>query len=85
MFLMELKCPGAIPLWMTNILSEEHIYKTSFSKYGKAYCSFMRLTPAQRSHAIAAAGSVQTGRHSSGRIIYKPVPAQNSYAYDFSS
>ena len=40
-FLMELKCPGAIPLWMTHILSEEHIYKTSFSKYGTAYCSFM--------------------------------------------
>ncbi len=55
-FLMELKCPGAIPLWMTKILSEEHIYKTSFSKYGKAYCSFMSQAPAERSHAIAAAG-----------------------------
>ena len=40
-FLMELKCPGAIPLWMTHILSEEHIYKTSFSKYGTAYCRFI--------------------------------------------
>ena len=37
MYLMELKCPGAIPMWMTKILSEEHIYKTSFSKYGTAY------------------------------------------------
>ena len=35
--LMELKCPGAIPLWMTDVLSKEHIYKTSFSKYGTAY------------------------------------------------
>ncbi len=35
--LMELKCPGSIPLWMTEILSREHIYKTSFSKYGNAY------------------------------------------------
>lgn len=35
--LMEIKCPGAIPLWMVNILSEEKIYKTSFSKYGTAY------------------------------------------------
>ena len=35
--LMEIKCSGGIPLWMTNILSEEHIYKTSFSKYGTAY------------------------------------------------
>ena len=41
MFLMELKCPGAIPLWLTKVLSEEHIYKTSFSKYGRAYCGFM--------------------------------------------
>lgn len=37
MVLMEIKCSGGIPLWMIEILSEEHIYKTSFSKYGKAY------------------------------------------------
>lgn len=35
--LMEIKCSGAIPLWMVHLLSEEHIYKTSFSKYGTAY------------------------------------------------
>ncbi|MBO7196792.1 MAG: polyphosphate polymerase domain-containing protein [Clostridia bacterium] len=35
--LMEIKCPGAIPLWMVNILSQGKIYKTSFSKYGTAY------------------------------------------------
>ena len=28
--LMEIKCAGGIPLWMTRVLSEEHIYKTSF-------------------------------------------------------
>ena len=37
MVLMEIKCSGGIPLWMTRVLSEEHIYKTSFSKYGTAY------------------------------------------------
>ena len=37
MVLMEIKCSGGIPLWMTNVLTEEHIYKTSFSKYGTAY------------------------------------------------
>ena len=37
MTLMEIKCPGAIPLWMTHVLSAQHIYKTSFSKYGTAY------------------------------------------------
>ena len=35
--LMEIKCSGAIPLWMVKILSSEKIYKTSFSKYGRAY------------------------------------------------
>lgn len=37
MVLMEIKCSGGIPLWMVNVLSEEKIYKTSFSKYGTAY------------------------------------------------
>jgi len=35
--LMEIKCSGGIPLWMTRVLSEEQIYKTTFSKYGTAY------------------------------------------------
>lgn len=35
--LMEIKCSGGIPLWMTEVLSREHIYKTSYSKYGTAY------------------------------------------------
>lgn len=35
--LMEIKCIGGMPLWMTQILSKERIYKTSFSKYGTAY------------------------------------------------
>ena len=35
--LMEIKCSGGIPLWMTQVLSEEHIYKTAFSKYGTMY------------------------------------------------
>ncbi|MCI5647872.1 MAG: polyphosphate polymerase domain-containing protein [Fusicatenibacter sp.] len=35
--LMELKCSGGIPLWMIRVLSGEHIYKSSFSKYGAAY------------------------------------------------
>ncbi len=52
-FLMELKCPGSIPMWLTKILSEEHIYKTSFSKYGTAYCRFMSSTPAERAHQMA--------------------------------
>lgn len=37
MVLLELKCSGGIPMWMTHVLSQERIYKTSFSKYGTAY------------------------------------------------
>lgn len=35
--LMEIKTPGGIPMWMTDFLTEQKIYKTSFSKYGAAY------------------------------------------------
>lgn len=40
--LMEIKCSGGIPLWMTKVLSEEHIYKTSYSKYGTAYMRYIQ-------------------------------------------
>ncbi len=35
--LMEIKIPGAIPLWLTRILNELMIYPASFSKYGRGY------------------------------------------------
>lgn len=35
--LMEIKCSGGIPLWMTKTLSDMKIYKTRLSKYGTAY------------------------------------------------
>lgn len=37
MTLMEIKTSGGIPLWMVRCLTENKIYKTSFSKYGTAY------------------------------------------------
>ena len=39
--LMELKAPGAIPLWMTQALTSMRIFRTSFSKYGRAYMDLM--------------------------------------------
>ncbi len=42
--LMEVKCAGAIPLWLMSLLSEMQIYKTPFSKYGTAY----RITQQRR-------------------------------------
>ena len=35
--LMEIKTSGGIPLWLSRVLTENKIFKTSFSKYGLAY------------------------------------------------
>ena len=35
--LMEIKAPGAMPLWLCHTLSELEIYPVSFSKYGACY------------------------------------------------
>ncbi len=35
--LMEIKTASALPLWLVNALTENKVYKTSFSKYGTAY------------------------------------------------
>lgn len=35
--LLEVKTAFGMPLWFTHFLSENGIYKTSFSKYGEAY------------------------------------------------
>lgn len=35
--LMEIKIPGAIPIWLSQILTELEIYSSSFSKYGRCY------------------------------------------------
>ena len=34
---MEVKSPGAVPLWFSKILDDLAIYPASFSKYGFAY------------------------------------------------
>ena len=40
--LMEVKTPKAIPLWLTQVLTQHKIYKTSFSKYGTAYQKMLK-------------------------------------------
>lgn len=35
--LMEIKTSGGIPIWMVNVLTDQRLQKTSFSKYGSAY------------------------------------------------
>lgn len=46
--LMEVKTAGAIPLWLVSILTEEEIYKTSFSKYGAAFQQILQNTLAKK-------------------------------------
>ena len=41
-WLMEVKCAGAVPMWLAAALSELGIYKTSFSKYGTEYKNYLR-------------------------------------------
>lgn len=37
MYLMEIKIPGAMPLWLAHALSEKNIFPHSFSKFGTAH------------------------------------------------
>lgn len=41
-WLMEVKTGKSIPFWLTKLLSEHKIYRTSFSKYGKEYHKLLR-------------------------------------------
>lgn len=40
--LMEVKVSDSVPEWLVSVLSEMKIFKTSFSKYGRAYANFIR-------------------------------------------
>lgn len=39
--LMEIKVPGAMPLWLAHLLSDLAIFPVSFSKYGTCYTDFI--------------------------------------------
>ena len=39
--LMEIKISGAMPLWLNHILTQLHIYPTSYSKYGACYANYI--------------------------------------------
>ena len=64
--LMEIKCAGGIPLWMTAILSKERIYKTSFSKYGTAYQTI--IFPRLHAGNNLKEETIYAGRSVSGRL-----------------
>ena len=38
---MEIKIPGAAPLWLSRVLSRAGVFPASFSKYGVCYRDFL--------------------------------------------
>ena len=52
--IMEIKTGGGMPLWLTKTLSENHIYKSTFSKYGTVYQTMIRPVTAGEIHREAS-------------------------------
>lgn len=50
-WLMEIKCAGALPLWLTDLLSKNKVYKTSFSKYGTEYTHYLKNNEEAQNYA----------------------------------
>lgn len=47
LILMEIKIPGAAPVWLSRLLSENQAFPTSFSKYGACYQENLAGLPLQ--------------------------------------
>ena len=60
--ILEIKVQGAMPLWLSKILDEGKIYRSSFSKYGTAYT--IEITK-----ALEARRSVTTWKHYSEQSL----------------
>lgn len=59
--LMEVKIPGAIPLWMVRLLEELEIRQVSFSKYGTCYQNFLKNQKKEIKKTAAASPRVKNG------------------------
>jgi len=64
--LMEVKVGGAMPLWFAHLLNDNHIYLTSFSKYGTAY------TRESQNIDVAAIAALEATKKIAGRIYTRP-------------
>ena len=42
--LLEVKTANALPFWLLRLLEEEHLYRSSFSKYGTAFLTLAKTT-----------------------------------------
>jgi uncharacterized protein YjbK len=56
--LMEIKVPGAYPIWMAKALNHAKAYPVSFSKYGYYYENKVRLEQRELSPTLAAVGNI---------------------------
>ncbi len=52
--MMEIKTSGAYDMWLVQLLNDNGIYKTSFSKYGKAYQIEHKIKMENQSNFISA-------------------------------
>ncbi|MCD7709060.1 MAG: polyphosphate polymerase domain-containing protein [Clostridiales bacterium] len=68
--LMEIKVGEAMPLWMVKLLSANHLYQTSFSKYANAYSRICGGHQAQPKISWAKTGRKPAGR-GNGKITYE--------------
>lgn len=53
-WLMEVKAEKTIPLWLSKLLSEHGLYRTSFSKYGNEYKKMMKSANTERESVLYA-------------------------------
>jgi SPX domain protein involved in polyphosphate accumulation len=53
-WLMEVKAEKTIPMWLSRLLSEHQMYRTSFSKYGNEYKKMLRNSSLERGSVLYA-------------------------------
>jgi hypothetical protein len=63
-WLMEIKTPQAIPLWLARTLSELRLYPVSFSKYGREYLG--RLAARQLEYGVKVYEPIKESLHIDG-------------------
>lgn len=63
MVLLEVKATGAMPLWLSQFLSSEGLFKTSFSKYGLVYETILSERPVAHEEPGEGARSPSHARH----------------------
>jgi SPX domain protein involved in polyphosphate accumulation len=51
-WLMEVKAEKTVPMWLSRMLSEHEMYRTSFSKYGNEYKKMLKNSKEERERVI---------------------------------